>query len=63
MLLLNTESRTTGGKTVTSSLTSNWLESRMTRKLACPVRGRVVGKVPRDGNSLATYSTTRALQF
>jgi len=26
-------------------------------KVARPVRGRVVGKVPPDGNSLATYST------
>ena len=28
-------------------------------KVARPVRGRVVGKVPRDGNSLATYPTPR----
>jgi hypothetical protein len=56
MRLLNTENRTTGGKTVTSSLTSNWLESRMTRKRACPVRGRAVGKVP-QGYSLAAYPT------
>jgi hypothetical protein len=62
MLLMNTENRKTGGRTVTYSLTSSWLESRMTRKLACPVRGRAVGKVPK-GNSLAAYPTSRAPQF
>jgi hypothetical protein len=30
-------------------------------KVACTVRGRVVGKVPHDGNSLATYSTQCAV--
>ena len=56
MLLMNTKNRKAGGRTVTCSLTASWLESRMTRKLACPVRGRAVGKVLKS-NSLAAYPT------
>ena len=62
MLLVNTESRKAGGNVVTYSLTSSLLESRMTRKRACPVRGRAVAKVP-QGNSVAAYPTVRAQEF
>ncbi len=45
MLPLRVGNREAGGNAVTSSLTSNLLESFVSRKLARRVRGRGVGKV------------------
>ncbi len=45
MLPLRVGNREAGGNAVTSSLTSNLLESFVSRKLARRVRGRAVGKV------------------
>jgi hypothetical protein len=59
MLLMRIDNQEAGGTMVTWFQTSNRLESRITWKPGCPVRGRAVGKVP-QGNSLAAYPTTRA---
>ena len=59
MLLMTVDHRRMGGDTVAGLQTSNVLESLVTWKLGCRVRGRAVGKVPK-GNSLAAYPTARA---
>ena len=60
MLLLNTARRKAGGNVVTDSLTSNWLESRITWKPGCTVRRGAVAKVLLVSNSVAAYPTARA---
>ena len=46
MLPLRVGNSKAGGRTVTYFLTSSLLESFVSWKLACRVRGRAVGKVP-----------------
>ncbi len=57
LLLTIASSGRCGGCFVRNPQTSSWLESLVSGKLGRRVRGRAVGKVLFDRNSLAAYPT------